>query len=206
MQAGSASPDGRRERSRRTRRRIVEAAYRSFAAGGYGVALADIARDAGVSVQSIYVLFRNKHALVGDALQLAVLGDDEPTPPHRRPWFQGLVDAPDPRTAIAIWVDNTLPIYARVAPLAGMFLSEPAVADIWAGSEELRIDGFREVMALVAAKGALRPGVDVGAAAESMFVILGPLVYQEFVIGLGWPPDRWGAWATDVLTRALFEP
>jgi AcrR family transcriptional regulator len=198
--------DGRRARSRRTRRRIVEAAYRLFAEHGYAIPLVDIADAADVSVQTLYASFRTKPGLVGDVLQLAVHGDDLPEPPHRRPWFAELVAADEPGRAIGIWVANTLPIYARVAPLAGMFLSEPELASLWSRSEQLRLDGFREVMELVAAKGPLRQGVDLGRATDIMFVLLGPLVYPEFVGGRQWPAERWGAWVTDTLTTALFEP
>jgi AcrR family transcriptional regulator len=204
MQDGGIAVDGRRERSRKTRARIVEAAYRRFIEGGYGVPLADIAASANVSVQNLYVAFRNKQTLAGAVLELAVLGDDLPIPPHRRPWFQSLVDASDPGTALKIWVDNTLPIYARVAPLAGMFLAEPELTAIWANSEELRVDGFRYAMETVLAKGRGRPGYDLETATDTMFVLLSPLLYQELVGSRGWTAERWGTWVTDVLVRAIF--
>jgi AcrR family transcriptional regulator len=197
--------DRRRERSRRTRRRIVEAAYRLFVERGYGVPLAEVASEANVSVQNLYVAFRSKQVLVGEVLQLAVLGDDLPIPPHHRPWFRELLDAPDARSAISVWVVNTLPIYARVAPLAGMFLSEPELAEMWARSETLRIDGFRFAMEQVMPKGRPRAGVDLDGATDTMFALLGPLMYEELVGGRGWTPDRWGAWVTDLVVRALFE-
>ncbi len=206
--AEAAQPrvDGRRERSVRTRRRIADAAYRLFVERGFAVPIGDIASAAGVSIQTVYVTYRTKVGLAEAALERAVLGDGAPLPPHRQPWFEGLRDAPTPRQAIAIWVDNTMPIYARVAPLAGMFLSEPDVADIWAHSEQLRIEGFREVMGLVATKGRLRHGLDVDRAADVMFVLLGPLVYGEFVLLRGWSAESWGAWTADALAELLFEP
>ena len=76
--------DRRRERSRRTRQRIVETAYRLFVARGYSVPLAEVADAADVSVQNLYVAFRNKQVLVQAVLQLAVHGDDLPAPPHHR--------------------------------------------------------------------------------------------------------------------------
>jgi AcrR family transcriptional regulator len=197
--------DRRRERSRRTRRRILEAATPLFAERGYGVPLADVAAAAGVSVQGLYATFRNKQTLVAAVLELAVLGDAAPIPPHHQAWFRDLLEATDPKTAIRIWVENTLPIYARVAPLAGMFTSEPAVAAMWANSERLRIEGFREAMTAVAAKGTFRPGIDLDSATDVMFVILGPLVYQAFVRDRAWAPEGWGRWASATLAESLFE-
>ena len=158
-----------------------------------------------MSVQNLYVAFRNKQALVQAVLQLAVHGDDLPAPPHHRPWFQQLVAAPEPREAIHHWVTNTLPIYARVAPLAGMFLSEPDLTELWEQSERLRIDGFRQVMEVVAGKGKLRAEIDIETATDVIFVILGPLVYDEFVNRCGWAAARWAAWTADTLYRTLFE-
>jgi AcrR family transcriptional regulator len=183
----------------------VEAAYQQFVEGGYGVPLTDIAAAAGVSVQNLYLHFTNKQKLVQAVLQLAVLGDDIPVPPHERPWFQQVIDAATPAAAIAIWVENTLPIYARVAPLAGIFLSEPDLADMWAHSEQLRLEGFRHVADVVATKGKLRVGVDIGSAADVMFVLLSPLLYREFVNGRNWASARWGEWATHALADILFQ-
>jgi AcrR family transcriptional regulator len=204
---GVAGPtDRRKERSRRTRQRIAEAAYTSFVEKGYEVPLTDIAAAADVSVQNLYLLFSNKQNLVQAALEHAVLGDQHPVPPHEQPWFQELVRAPDPRSAIRIWVNNTLPIYRRVAPLAGMFLSEPSLADIWAHSEKLRIEGFRFAMGIVAQKGRLRPRINLDRATDVMFVLLSPIVYQEFVNGRGWTVSGWGKWTAETLTDTLFSP
>src|SRR5215467_13541805 len=105
------------ERSRQTRRRIVEAAYRLFSERGYGVPLAEVAEAADVSVQNVYFSFQNKRRLAGEALQLAVHGPDLDLPPHEQPWFQDLMAAPTAARAMAVWVDNTLPVYRQVAPL-----------------------------------------------------------------------------------------
>ncbi|MDQ6899251.1 MAG: TetR/AcrR family transcriptional regulator [Candidatus Dormibacteraeota bacterium] len=202
----SRESDGRRERSRQSRMRMVVAAYKLFCQRGYNVPLADIASEAGASVQNLYFTFHNKQNLVGEVLQLAVLGDDRPIPPHEREWFQELRDANTPETAIRVWVSNTLPIYARVAPLAGMFQSEPDLAPMWLHSERLRLDGFQQVMREVAEKGRLKPGVTLNEAADVMFVLLSPQTYQQFISDRAWSPTRWGAWITAVLVAAIFEP
>lgn len=201
----SAAPtDGRRRRSIRSRRNIADAAYRLFVERGYAVPIGDIAAAAGVSVQTVYVVYRTKVALAQAALERAVLGDAAPLPPHRQPWISTLRDAATPAEAIRIWVENTLPIYGRVAALAGVFVGEPDLAGTWGHSEQLRLEGFREVMGVVAAKGNLRTGMTADRAADVMFVLLGPLAYQEFVAGRGWPPAEWGAWVAATLTEALF--
>src|ERR1700730_5010578 len=104
------SSDRRRERSRRTRRRIVEAAYQLFVERGYGVPLVEVAAAAGVSVQNLYVTFHNKQTLVQQTLQLAVLGDDRPVPPHERSWMRHLAGARRAAQSIRACVRHTVPM------------------------------------------------------------------------------------------------
>jgi hypothetical protein len=79
------------------------------------------------------------------------------------------------------------------------------LTEAWDRSEKLRLSGFRCAMAAVAPKGRFRPGHDQNTAADVMFVMLSPLVYQECVDRLKWPVQRWSGWAADAVTRALFE-
>src|SRR6478672_7026525 len=80
----SGKVDGRRERSRITRQRIVLAAYTLFCADRLDVSMVAIADRAQVSVQTLYVSFGTKIELLRAALQYAVHGDDLPLPPHER--------------------------------------------------------------------------------------------------------------------------
>jgi AcrR family transcriptional regulator len=194
----------KQERARQTRRRMIEAAYGLFCERGYGVPLTEVAAVAGVSVQNVYLGFQNKRQLAREALQLAVHGPDLDLPPHEQPWFEQLVKSTDAREAIRIWVENTLPVYRRVAPLAGMFIAEPELSDTWERSEKLRMFGFRQAMTAVAPKGKFRQRYDVDAAVQVMFVLLSPLVYQEFVGRLGWSTDRWGDWVAELLADTIF--
>jgi AcrR family transcriptional regulator len=194
--------DPRKERAQATRRRMVEAAYKLFSEQGWGVPLTAIAAEAGVAVQTIYFTFHTKVELLQAALQLAVLGDELPLAPHQRPWFHAMVDEADARKAIAMVVENTLPIFGRVAPLSGIFRSgEPEVAAMWAHSEKLRVDGYRILMEAVARKGPLKVGLDE--AVETLFVLMSPDLYWKAVSDRGWPPERWRRWLTDLLVDAL---
>jgi AcrR family transcriptional regulator len=198
--------DGRRERSRATRRRLVEAAYSAFCARGLGVPLTEIAAEAGVSVQTIYVTFSTKTELLRAALQYAVHGDDLPIPPHHRPWFGRMVAEPDPRRAIEILLRGTQGIYDRVGPLVGVFrTTDPDVAQMWQHSEQLRYDGMHLMTQALVKKGRLRRGVTTRTATDIVFVLLSPDSYQSFV-GLGWSASRWRTWVIDTVATALFEP
>jgi AcrR family transcriptional regulator len=200
----AAKVDGRRERSRRTRQRIVLAAYDAFCETGLDVPLTAIAERAGVSVQSVYVAFGTKFELLRAALQYAVHGDDQPQPPHERPWFAEMAAEPDPRRAIGILLGGTQGIYDRVSPFARVFrTSAPDVAGLWTHSEDLRWGGMNLMTQVLLAKGGVHPGLTEEHATDIVFVLLGPESYQSFA-DRGWSSDRWQGWVTETLMHALF--
>lgn len=77
---------------------------------------------------------------------------------------------------------------------------------MWANSERLRLEGFRQVMHEVVEKGRLRSGVTFEEAADVMFVLLSPQTYQQFVSDRKWVPARWAEWLAETLVAALFSP
>ena len=67
----------RAEQARLTQRRITDAAHRLFLTQGYGqTTLAAVAREAGVSAQTIYNVFGTKPALLKKVHDLALAGDE----------------------------------------------------------------------------------------------------------------------------------
>jgi AcrR family transcriptional regulator len=187
---------------------MVEAAYRQFVEHGFGVPLTIIAKDAGVAVQTLYFTFHTKTELLRATLELAVLGDDQQLAPHQRSWMEELQAEPDQRKALKLLVSGTHPMFERVAPLVGIFRSgDPDVAALWEHAQQLRLDGYRQhVIPALAKKGRLRRGLDLGAATDVLFVLLSPLVYNEFVLGRRWSTARWQAWIAETLAEALFAP
>ena len=86
----------RKERAARTRRAIVAAATGEFRESGYhGTTMAAIAKRAGVAVQTVYFVFHTKPLLLTAAIDDAVMGPDEPTPPELTAWWQEETTATD---------------------------------------------------------------------------------------------------------------
>ena len=76
------------EKSRQTRRRILQAAYELFVAQGYGATtLQGIAERGDVAVQTIYFAFGNKPSLLKELVDVTIAGDDEPISTMQRTWF-----------------------------------------------------------------------------------------------------------------------
>jgi len=197
----------RRERAQATRQRMVAAAYKLFCARGYAVPLTDIAVEAGVAVQTLYFTFHTKIALLGAALEMAVLGEGDSRAPHEREWFDALAAEPDPRKALAYMVDGTAAIYPRVAPLRDTLRSgDEEVRTLWEHSEKLRVDGYRKVINQLAKKGAFRDGLDAGAAQDVLLALLSPDLYLFMARDRGWSAERWRKWITTTLVDALYGP
>jgi AcrR family transcriptional regulator len=118
-----------------TRDAVVHAAMARFSATGWaGTTLADVADEAGVSVETIYKGFGSKKGLLRATIDAAVVGDTEPIPLAERPEFRALGEGSlDERIASAARM--TAAIHARAARV-GQAIVEAARAD-----EE--VDGWR---------------------------------------------------------------
>src|SRR4051794_41472957 len=91
--------DARRRRERAeqersaTRRRVVEAARELFLSRGYvATTMTDIAREAGVALQSVYAAGQSKADLLHLVIDVAVAGDDEDVLLVDRPNFAALAE------------------------------------------------------------------------------------------------------------------
>ncbi len=97
----------RRAKAAATRRRILRAAHEEFLAHGFhGATMAAIARRAGVAVQTVYFVFRTKAELIGAVIDVAVLGEQDPTVPQDSGWWEAMEAEPDPAEALRLFVER----------------------------------------------------------------------------------------------------
>lgn len=198
----------RAERARATRRRIVDAAAEQFVARGYGATLLDqVAEQAGVAVQTVYFHFGNKRELLKQVMDVAAVGDDEPVPMLERPWVREIRQEPDPRRVIERWLAAGREILLRVAPLMrvmrGSVGTDPELAAQWATNQQQTRTAYGMLAELLAARDALRPGLDTGQARDIAFTIGNVETYLQFTDVCGWTTDEWETRTADILTAAL---
>src|SRR5437588_8072178 len=106
------------ERSRQTRRRILQAACELFVDQGYGATTVQgIAERAGVAVQTVYFAFGNKPSLLKELVDVTIAGDDEPIPTMRRAWFLDALAADTAEAHLRAHVRGTVGVLQRVAPI-----------------------------------------------------------------------------------------
>jgi AcrR family transcriptional regulator len=195
----------RKKKALATRRRMIQAAYRLFCERGYSVPLTEIAGEAGVAVQTLYFTFHTKGALLTEAMGLAVTGDVLSVPPHHQRWFDKVKTETDPRKAVQHMVDGTMVIFERTGPLVGIFQSgDPELREQWQYHQKLRLDGYREIMEMIAKKGGMRRGLSIEEATDIVFALFSPDLFQVMVNERGWTVDRWRKWIGATLADALF--
>lgn len=205
MSAVKGSGGTRREKAAATRERMLRAAIEVFAEEGYvGARMADIAGRAGVAVQTVYFVFHTKPELIQACYEYAVLGPDRLLPPDQ-PLFRGIRKARSGRAALRAFVAGNTAITARVArtdEVARGALHEPEAAAVVENSERLRREGYRDLLATIAERFALRPGLDLDEATDILLMYGGSATYLSMVRA-GWSQERFEDWLTDTLARTL---
>ncbi|QEU91207.1 TetR/AcrR family transcriptional regulator [Streptomyces kanamyceticus] len=201
-------PDGRAERSRRTREKIVAAARDLFVVQGYGAtSLQEVADRAGVAVQTVYFVFRNKRALFKDVVDTSIAGDAEPVATMDRDWFRAACAEPTAAGQLRVHVHGVREILGRVAPImpliAAAAATDPEIAAQWPADPDPRYTVQHAAAKALTAKPDARPDVDAVRAADLLYGLLSPELYLIFVRDRGWSPDAWEEWARETLTAHL---
>jgi len=196
------------EKSRQTRRRILEAAYELFVDQGYGATtLQGVAERAGVAVQTIYFAFGNKPSLLKELADVTIAGDDEPVPTLQRTWFREALAAGTAEAQLRKHVRGTCDILARVAPIMDVLRAaatqDPSVATLWQQDSDPRLEVHTAAARSLVAKPGARSGLTVEHAADLLFGLLSPQLYLLFVRDRGWTAELWEQWVYDTLHAQL---
>jgi AcrR family transcriptional regulator len=198
----------RDEQARRTRRAIVTAAHDLFLAQGYAATTIDgIAAAAHVSRRTVFNSVGGKAALLKLALDWAFVGDDEPVALAERPAVKAIVADPDPRRSLLLWVRAATEIAGRIAPLGEVLTAaadtDPAVAELVAGSSRNRLLGATAFIRYLASLDGLADGMTEQCGAELCWALTDGHLYQLLVAQRGWSTADFSRWLYDTLAAAL---
>ena len=184
-----------------TKRSIVDAALLLFGEHGWAATtLPAIAKQAGVSVDTIYSVFGTKANLLLDVVELAIVGDDEETAMADRPDFAEL-GAGRRHERIRASIRYTLRVYDRSVPILRT-LREAAASDPVARERFERYDDDRRT--LVAAGTHLMLGHEpTDGQVDAVWALVSPEVHTYLVEGRGWSADAAEDWFVDMLKAAL---
>ncbi|WP_040781053.1 TetR/AcrR family transcriptional regulator [Nocardia pneumoniae] len=197
----------RAARTSANRARMLAAARELFTTRGYtATTMKAIAEEAGMAVQTLYFTFATKRAILTELLDVEIAGDTEPVATLDRPWFAEAVKAPAAEQ-IRLQVAAAGAILGRVTPLLEAVRSaaatDPELAELWQTNIAQRHTVQLRLSQALAAKTALRAGIDPERAADIAVAVLAPETYHLLVHERGWTSQAWQDWATDALTRQL---
>jgi AcrR family transcriptional regulator len=198
----------RQEQARETRLRIVQAARDLFVAQGYGrTTMADVARTAGVAVETVYAAFRNKPALLRQVWFVGFRGYDEDVRLLHRPETQAVLAEPDLPTRLRKQAGFMTPVFRRIGPLLvalrGAAAGEPAAADMLAEFDRLRLDAATQYARTARETGRLR--VSEAECRDVLAATMDGALWQRLVAECGWPDDRFAAWLGELWVSMLVD-
>ena len=199
----------RREQARQTRAAVVQAAHRRFLADGYAsTTLAAVAKDAGVSVDTVYAVFGSKRGLLAAVMDVNVGGDDEPLEVLDRELPQRMRAESDQRRQISLFATGMAGELERMRPLDDVLRSAAAAdPDVAAARHEQndvqRHAAMATVVGWVRARGQLRSELDDAAAADVVWTLTSPEVHHMLLTTRGWTRSQYETWLRETLERAL---
>lgn len=188
-----------------TRDEILRAARRLFADQGYAVTtVGEIAREAGVAVQTVYSSVGSKAALV---LALNDLIDAEGGVGDTA---HEIATADDPKILLAAGVRLTRTLNERCGDIVRVLMaaepSDPDVATAVRDGMRRHQEGATQLARRLDRLGALPPGTTVDQATASFAVMTSPDGWRQLTEDLGWTFDRAEVWLADALCRLLLVP
>ncbi len=198
----------RREQAAATRREILDAAQRLFEQQGYAATtMAAVAAEARVALKTVYIAFETKSGLLRALWHLLLRGDEEDSPVGERDWYREVLEEPDPERQLRINARNSKTVKLRIAPLIEVIRNaasaDPAIEVLWSRIQRDFYDNQRAIVERLHQRKALRRGLDVTRAADILWTLNHPNVWQLLVVERGWTPDRFEKWFADTAVAQL---
>lgn len=205
-----ASPR-RRAQAEATRRDILDAAQRLFESKGYSsTTMAEIAKEAGVALKTVYLAFRTKSGVLRTLWNLLLRGDESDLPIAEREWYQAVLDEEDPERRLRLNARNSATGKQRISAILEVIrtaaAADPDVAALWERIEGDYHTNQRRIVERLHEGAHLKPGLDVPEATDILWAINHPNTWQLLVVGRGWSPDQYERWTGDLAVAQLLRP
>ena len=199
---------GRREQARARRLRVVQAAQDLFQRDGYRTTtIAGVAAAAQVSPETVYKTFGSKAALAKAVFDVALAGDDEPTPIRERPAMVAIGAEPDVRRKIAMFVEGLVQRLERSVKVQIMVRDgrhvDESLVPVWDQLLDEGLTGMRLLGRQLIDTGQLRDDVGLDEVTDLLWNYLAVDHYERLVLVRGWSTSRYQRWLTKAITDAL---
>jgi AcrR family transcriptional regulator len=199
----------RKARAQENQSAIVRVARDLFIEQGYGrTTIADVARAADVSVETIYAAFGNKAALLHKAWDITVGGDDEDIVFHERPEVMAIRNEPDAAKRFMLHATFSTKTAQRIAPFQLMVQSaagaDPAAAAMLEEMGRQRLVGMTVMAGEVAKTGQLAVSEDE--CRDVVWSMTDGMLWHRMVNERGWTNERFADWLGRVWVHLLVRP
>lgn len=199
----------RQQQAQATERVVLDAAGQLFLAQGYArTSLAEVARVAGVSVETVYGKFRNKLGLLHRLWDVTVGGDDQDVLLHDRPEVLAIRSEPDLEKRFRLHAAFMTRMSRRIGPFMVM-VRAAAEADASAREMVEMIDAQRlaglSVMAADAA-GTGQLAVTEAECRDFVWSLADGVLWYRLVAQRGWTDARFEDYMATILIATLVRP
>jgi AcrR family transcriptional regulator len=198
----------RREQAAATRLEILEAAQRLFERDGYvATTMAVVAAEAGVALKTVYLAFETKAGLLRALWHLRLRGDEADVPIAERQWYRDVMAEPDPERQLRLGAHNARLVKERAGKLMRVMRdaagSDADCAELWRRIQDDFLANQRAVVDTIEVKGALAAGLDAARAADILWTLNHPNLWQILVDERGWTPEDYEQWCADLACSQL---
>ena len=197
---------GRRAQALRNRTEILDAAERQFLDRGYAATtVSSVAREAGVSPETVYKAFGGKAELVGAIYERGLIGRQQSSAYERSDAMRE--DEPDAEKILRYWAGLIAELGPDVSPIRLLMRSaadvDPDLARVLEKSDKERVERMRHNARFLARRGYLRAGVTAAEAADLLWMCTSAEFYELLVQRRGWSLRRFERFVGDLLVAAL---
>jgi AcrR family transcriptional regulator len=201
----------RLEQAAATRREILKAAQRLFVEQGYAATtMSAIAAEAGVALKTVYVAFETKSGVVRALWNLLLRGDENDAPVAERDWYREVLEEPDPERQLRLNARNSrvakLRIGGVIEVIHGAAPLDPEIDALWNRIQTEFHANQREIIESLDDKSALKSNLDINRAADILWTLNHPDVWQLLVGQRGWTPEQYEQWFADAACSQLLTP
>lgn len=185
-----------------TRNRLLDAAAEQFPTHGYtATTVTRLAAAAGVSVQTLYLAWGSKRALLRGYMERAIAGD-LPSPDDASQQFTDM----SPQQRLTALADLVTQVAQRAADGWQLYRDgaavDPEIAADWQELQMLRHRTISRILHDIPAD-ALAEGITPQNAADTAWVIASPESYDLLVRRLGYTPNQFRNWMQQTLNAAI---
>jgi AcrR family transcriptional regulator len=169
--------------------------------------MAAIAEEAGVALKTVYLAFDTKSGLLRALWHLLLRGDEDDLPVGERRWYRDVIEEPDPERQLRLTARNSRMIKERAGTLLGVIRNaapaDPDIKALWGRIQSDFYDNQLSIVKALHAHKGLRPGLDVTRAADILWTLNHPDLWQLLVGERGWTPEQYEQWFGDTVCSQL---